>query len=113
MGWGLAANWAIVAGSVLLTIGTGAQARANLAEYRDVAATLPEAIRQAIGSMLTIPILAMSAASMPAFDFGAGPETAKRLRELARLTAVWTIIMLGSLLLLTGAAIQLALAYTS
>jgi hypothetical protein len=111
----------IVAGSVLLTIGTGAQARANLAEYRDVAATLPEAIRQAISSTLAVSILAIFAASLPTVDIasvaqldaGAGPETAKRLRELARLTAVWTIIMIGSLLILAGAAIQLALTYNS
>lgn len=33
MSWALAADWAIMAGSLFLTVGTGAQARANLNEY--------------------------------------------------------------------------------
>jgi hypothetical protein len=34
MSWGLAAGWLAVAGTTLLTVGTGAQARAALREYK-------------------------------------------------------------------------------
>lgn len=121
MGWGLVAAWAIVAGSVLLTIGTGAQARANLAEYRDVVATLPQAIRSAIlRSSFRLAISVLAAVVGPLVSIGAEiplnlqveSETATRLAQLARLTAVWTVLMAGSVLVLAGAAIQLALAYT-
>jgi hypothetical protein len=123
MGWGIAANWAIVVGSVLLTIGTGAQARASLAEYRDVLKTLPEAIRRSIvkisilfaGRVLTVvsgPLTGLMLLEAALLFPGVDTETAVRLAQLARLTIVWTIIMAGSALVLAGAAIQLALTYT-
>lgn len=39
MAWALAADWLAVAGLVLLTFGTGAQAWANLAEFKSVQRT--------------------------------------------------------------------------
>jgi hypothetical protein len=36
MSWGLAAGWLAVAGTTLLTFGTGAQAVGNLAEFKDL-----------------------------------------------------------------------------
>jgi hypothetical protein len=41
----------------------------------------------------------------------AGGEEAVRLAQLARLAAVWTVLMVGSTLVMTGAVIQLVLGY--
>jgi hypothetical protein len=48
MGWALAAGWVTVAGLVLLAVGTGAQAWANLSEYRDLFRTATESARKAL-----------------------------------------------------------------
>jgi hypothetical protein len=41
----------------------------------------------------------------------AGGEEAARIATLARMTVIWTVLMCGSVFILAGAAIQLALAY--
>ena len=43
----------------------------------------------------------------------AGGEEAARIAMLVRMTVIWTVLMFGSLFILAGAGIQLALAYTS
>ena len=42
MSWAIAANWLAVLGLALLTFGTGAQALANLAEFKSVRAVISE-----------------------------------------------------------------------
>ena len=134
MSWSLAADWAFVAGSALLTFGTGAQAWANLAEYRDVLASLPEAYRRAVRGLLFWSLIRLPGV-VGAFIAGAagaasvvaagelteilqgreveGGEDLGRLARLARLTVVWTVLMAGSVLVLTGAVIQLVLGYAA
>jgi hypothetical protein len=108
MGWGIAAGWAIVAGSALLTIGTGVQARVNLAEYREVAKGHQAIFYSAGGLLLRLIGLGHVWSDLRESN----PEFTSRLMQLARLTVVWTVLMCGSALVLAGAAIQLALAYT-
>jgi uncharacterized membrane protein len=48
MAWGLASDWLAVAGTSLLTVGTGAQARAALREYKIVRRSIPEAAWDAV-----------------------------------------------------------------
>jgi hypothetical protein len=121
MGWSLAAAWMIVAGSVLLTIGTGAQAWANLSEYRDLISRLPEEaslalvrgwLRFFILTSSGLPVVA-AAAALSAAAALVKPEDTERLARLARLTAVWTVLMVGSALVLAAAIIQLIIGHTS
>jgi hypothetical protein len=151
MGWGLAANWVIVAGSVLLTIGTGAQAWASLSEYGDLFGETPDHAVSAFISISGLTSLSTSTADYPgppivgrildllgitpevlqmfqpfvsavsaifviprklAAIRAAGGEDAARLAQLLRQAGVWTLLMAGSMLVLAGAAIQLALIYT-
>lgn len=62
MSWALAANWLAVAGLVLLTFGTGAQAWANLAEFRGLKLTVPQA---SVDVVLSVAGAAMAAALTP------------------------------------------------
>lgn len=57
MSWALAEAWAVVAGSLLLTAGTGAQAWANVTEYRDLREAVAPAAVQALMAALKGPVL--------------------------------------------------------
>jgi hypothetical protein len=48
MGWTLAQDWLSVVGLILLTFGTGAQALANLAEFKSLQASISKAAHDAI-----------------------------------------------------------------
>ena len=48
MRWTLAQDWLSVVGLILVTLGTGAQALANLAEFKSLQASISEAARDAI-----------------------------------------------------------------
>ena len=140
MSWALAATWLTAAGSLLLTFGTGAQAWANLTEYRDLfdnASTEarqalqrvdPDQIATAIGvvtrgespSWLTwavwlilwaFPMIIGIPLKMAAIR-EAGGEEGTRLARLLRQAAVWSVLMAGSLLIMAAVTIQLALSYT-
>ena len=58
--WGLAADWLAVAGTALLTFGTGAQAWANLTEFITLRRSLQwdalEALSDELGSVVTLPL---------------------------------------------------------
>jgi hypothetical protein len=140
MSWPLAEAWAIVAGSLLLTAGTGAQAWANITEYRDLQQVVAPAASQALLAALKGPVLTdvrdlmfsgsrfaltkfawrlLRAIKAAIFEIPArmttlrktGPEDAARLAQLLRLAAAWSVILAGSALVLVGAVIHLALAY--
>ena len=128
--WGFAAGWLVVAGTTLLTIGTGAQASANLARYKSSQETVSIAVGQTR--------LGRYAAAMPAvtwvFPFGLAPilvrnlrlvltpsklaeirkeggEGAVELAEYLRSATAWGVLMAGSVLVLAATVIQLVLAY--
>jgi hypothetical protein len=132
--WGFAAGWLVVAGTTLLTIGTGAQASANLAKYE----SSREAVKTAVADTAIARAQARYVATMPVikkvFPFGLVPvllenlmltltpsklaeirkeggEKAVELREYLRSAAAWGVLMAGSVLVLTATVIQLVLAY--
>jgi hypothetical protein len=205
MSWGNSALWAAALGLLLLACGTGAQAWANLTEYRDLWGSAGSAATQAVEDNLSAPVLLWALrgrkgspgslrSQMRQMLFGdaavgpgdpsqgppsrglvrfwrdllkpstsrdllklwmvasfymmffwllpyvwsvrmlwrllrqmgralveiprnmttirhAGGEEAARIATLARMTVIWTVLMCGSVLILAGAAIQLALAY--
>ena len=141
MSWALAATWLTVAGSLLLTFGTGAQAWANLTEYRDLFDSASTEARQALRSvdpdaLATIVSLVTRSEIDPGWQMWAvwrilwafpmiigiplkmvaireaGGEEAVRLAHLLRQAAVWSVLMAGSVLIMAAVAIQLALSYT-
>jgi hypothetical protein len=139
MSWAIAANWLAVAGTTLLTFGTGAQAWANLTEFMSLRDNLQEDALNAIGDVFgTMTIIAFlvnvvgtgtddiskwrrrvpTLAVLGALVFfpriliqlrAKGGEAVELVRFL-RLAEVWTILMIGSALALAAACIQLALA---
>jgi hypothetical protein len=52
MSWAIAANWLAVFGTLVLTFGTGAQAWANLAEFKNLQASVSEDASDAIWKTL-------------------------------------------------------------
>jgi hypothetical protein len=52
MGWSLASDWLTVVGLMFLTIGTAAQALANLAEYKSLRQTASAAATAAISALV-------------------------------------------------------------
>ena len=134
--WGFAAGWLVVAGTTLLTAGTGAQARASLDTYTSsreaVLTALSESpagkgrIRRYVASMPAIkrvspfglvPALLeiLTFISLPPSKLAdirsQGGEEAAELSEYLRSAAAWGILMGGSALVLAATVIQLALAY--
>jgi hypothetical protein len=129
-----------VAGSLLLTFGTGAQAWANLTEYRDLFDNASTEARQALQrvgpDLIATAISVVTRSESPAgrqmwavwrilwavpMIIGiplkiaaireAGGEEAARLARLLRQAAVWLVLMAGSALILAAVTIQLALSY--
>src|SRR5262249_45177983 len=127
MSWVLAEAWAVVAGSLFLTLGTGAQAWANITEYRDLRQAVPPAAKQALIAALKGPVLTdaldlmfsgsrfagtkftwrvIRAFKAAIFEIPgrmttlreSGPHEAARLAQLLRLSAVWSVILAGSAL---------------
>lgn len=120
------------AGTFLLTLGTGAQAWANLAEFRSmreaVSNATREAVREAAGDLLSrvedsflsiddlgavvvdviVGFLLTIMPSKLAEIRSKGQKEAAELAHFLRLAEVWGIIMLGSALALAAACIQLA-----
>jgi hypothetical protein len=83
MGWSLASDWLTVVGLIFLTIGTAAQALANLAEYKSLLQTASAAATAAI-STLTV---AMSLAggfgpSMPSWWYRYVPKWLTLIPEI-------------------------------
>jgi len=119
----------VVAGTTLLTIGTGAQASANLAKYESSREAVKTAVARAQARYVaTMPVI------KKVFPFGLVPvllenlmltltpsklaeirkeggEKAVELREYLRSAAAWGVLMAGSVLVLTATVIQLVLAY--
>ena len=128
--WNAAAQWLTVAGSALLVLGTYAQARASLIEYRDLFADMPQAARAALEaskmSRLTVfkaRGLAVVTPAAMAFiteiprqleqirqEHG---DAAARAAQLIRLVAVWSVLTAGAALILVATVIQLVLVYVS
>ena len=134
---GQAAGWLAVAGTILLTLGTGAQAWANLAEFKSLRKAV-SGYAGGLNSLLAIgfgnDIFMPGMPSIPALGTGplAGlikaiyivvlfPSFLKDLREeggeeavqlvgFLRQAVVWGILMIGSALTLAAVAIQLAIA---
>jgi hypothetical protein len=131
----LAEDWLTVAGLSLLAIGTGAQALASLSDYRNLLRSLPKDVREAFfdslgataGAMLlsggggrwkpawlvVVQACAMATVFVPyrlAQVRKDGGADEKELARFLRLTGVWTTLMVGSLLVLAGAVVQLVLA---
>jgi hypothetical protein len=61
MTWGLTAGWLAVLGTALLTVGTGAQAWANIVEFISLRRSLQrdavDALRDKVGSPLTLALI--------------------------------------------------------
>lgn len=124
-GWGLAADWFAVAGTAFLTLGTGAQARASLAEYRSMRQQASKAAGDALdeavdrvggtsggpfGFLVVILLFLLLLPERLALIRAKGGEEADQLSPFLRLARVWTTLMIGSALALAAVAIQLALA---
>ena len=126
MSWGLATDWLAVAGTTLLTFGTGVQALANLAEFRSLRRKVTKDVWRACKATFALTFLFPRLSALP-LNLACAvlvllPESVARVRarggdeavELARflrLAEIWVILMLGSALALAAAAIQLVLAY--
>jgi hypothetical protein len=134
--WGFAAGWLVVAGTTLLTIGTGAQARASLDTYTSsreaVLTALSESpagkgrIRRYVASMPAIKrvspfglvpalleiltFISLTPSKLADIRSQVGEEAAE-LSEYLRSTAAWGVLMGGSVLVLAATVIQLVLAY--
>jgi len=132
MTWQLAADWASTIGAFLLTVGTGAQAYSNLIEYRDLRQIASNATKQELRIwtnskmmmggrgrshgllpllLLLLLIVALSEIPRKMIQLqGAaeGGKEAARILQLTRLVIVWTILFMGSLLVLAASCIQLA-----
>jgi len=96
MGWGLAAAWLAVAGLILLTFGTGAQAWANLAEFKSLQATVSKVASDAIAETIleggTIALLARISSSS---QFALARMFLRLLRlTLARLSIQSAVILM-------------------
>jgi hypothetical protein len=134
--WGFAAGWLVVAGTTLLTIGTGAQASASLAKYETAREAVSAAVGEtAVGQARIVRYVAALPAIKRAFPFGLVPllvanltfifltpsklaeirsqggEQAADLREYLRSATAWGVLMTGSVLALAATLIQLVLAY--
>jgi DNA phosphorothioation-dependent restriction protein DptG len=126
--WSTAGDWLTVAGSSLLVFGTWAQAWASLTEYRDLFKDMPQAARAALevskASRITIlrsrRVAVVTPAAMAFITEiprqleqirEAHGEVAARAAQLMRLTAVWSVLAVGAVLILLAAVIQLVLAY--
>jgi hypothetical protein len=114
-----------VAALVLATYGTGAQAWANLAEYRSMRQQVSKAALDALdaavddlggsrggqfGFVLVILFFFIHMQDRLAEIRAQGGEEAVQLIRFRRLARVWTILMIGSALALASSVIQLALA---
>jgi len=62
MSWAIAANWLAVLGTLVLTFGTGAQAWANLAEFKSLQASVSEAATDVLAETLGDALRAVIAA---------------------------------------------------
>ena len=136
MSWTLAEDWLSVAGLLLLAAGTGAQAWAAVAEYRRLIGTLTDETRTRIqgAGPLSQAFMAGLSAGDPQAGLVArwivtavvaivvvprkmteirskGGDDALELAKLLRLAGVWGVLMLGAILVLAAAVIQLVLAY--
>jgi len=125
--WSTVGDWLTVAGSSLLVFGTWTQAWASLTEYRDLFKDLPQAARAALEVSMAsrIPVLKSRrvAIVLPKAIITEIPrqleqireahgEVAARAAQLIRLTAVWSVLTAGAVLILVAAVIQLVLAST-
>jgi hypothetical protein len=140
MPWALVASWLVVGGSFLLTLGTGAQALAFRSEYRhlfgDLAAEKSQAIEAlkyvepALSSIMIIaggdsdslsiraslrilaafPIVVAIPLKIAAIR-QVGGEEAVHLARLLREATAWSVLMMGSVLILAAVTVQLVLAY--
>jgi len=125
--WSTAGDWLTVAGSSLLVFGTWTQARASLTEYRDLFKDLPQAARAALEASMASRITILKSPTVtvvtPAAIITEIPRQLEQIREahgeiaaraaqLIRLTAVWSVLTAGAVLILAAAVIQLVLAYT-
>jgi hypothetical protein len=127
-------GWLTVGGLWLLAVGTGAQAWVAAADYRQVFTRLTDgtprevlAILKPVGQSLSfigagmkiLPyvvatgITVVTAPRKMAEIRAAGSDEATQLAVLLRTTVAWTVLMLGSILVLAGAAIQLWFTYPS
>jgi len=71
MSWAITGDWLGVAALVLATFGTGAQAWANLAQYKILRRSIPDAASDAVGDALTsVTVDAMMPALMLVFHSG-------------------------------------------
>jgi hypothetical protein len=134
--WGLAAGWLAVCSTALLTIGTGAQAWANLTEFK----TLRQAVGKEAWDAYVHPAASPERRLPPVlvwlglrpllipyivwrtwFDLllmfrlpkaltkirAEGGDDAVQLAQFLRLAEVWVTLMIGSALALAAALIQL------
>jgi hypothetical protein len=135
MSWGLAAGWLTVISLLFITFGTGAQAWANLAEFKSLRRTVSDAADEAFGEEIAesrlgrrlgpLVVFLPRLYTYPRYVLPAlfrtprkiarlrskGGEDAVQLARFFRLAEVWGILMIGSGFGLAAASIQLALAY--
>jgi hypothetical protein len=120
----LIVHWLAVSGAMLLAVGSGIQAKSNLAEYREelnqlkVREELERVLKllplPGVGGFL-IGISSTLAVLRIASRYNAlrpsTPEKARRLRELFLAVAGWLYIMYGALIVVAAGAVQLAVDY--
>jgi hypothetical protein len=125
MGWEIAAGCLAVLGTALLTLGTGAQAKASLAEYRTMRQQVSKASQKALdeaidrlgpggggqfGFLLVILFFLLLRLEKLALIRAKGPDEDVQLARFLRLARVWRALMIGSAFALVAAVIQLVLA---
>lgn len=130
MSWAIAGNWLAVAGLLLLTIGTRAQARASLAEFKRISKELAKRKAQyrgffaaeAITQPMLFPILIISRILTRLRYLFMRSETLESIRVeyddqaaeyvlFSQQSLIWSILNIGSALALIAATIQLTLSY--
>ena len=116
MGWTLAEDWLTVMGLLLLTLGTGAQARASMREFTSLWRDVPDRAEDQTAKLKTgLRSSALFAAALipvvgPIFTVLSIVQGSSQLARYLRLALVWGVIMVGSALTLAAAVIQLVLA---
>ncbi|HEY2270567.1 MAG TPA: hypothetical protein VGI96_48680 [Streptosporangiaceae bacterium] len=119
----LLVDWLTVASLLLLTLGTGAQALANLTEFRGLTGKTTESFSTVVKAVKgwraswwhKAAVFVTNITAAPLYVLGKsqtdGENDATRLLRFLRQATAWTILMIGSALGLAAAVIVLVAAY--
>jgi hypothetical protein len=95
MSWAIAANWLAVIGTLVLTFGTGAQAWANLAEFKSLQASVSEDASDAFKKTFPDVVVQLIPGERSSSPFRLAWMWLRLIRLLIAQTSIqWAIIMI-------------------